>query len=167
MARATTEEVKGLKHCKSLFNHLKMSVNRMKLWSNHAPERDKIQRLLSLMVIGMHHFDNLRLISSGLTMFSHIAGKTYAKILISFYIEGKEAKTANRNNFQFNIRTHEKYLHQLYEGGYVQAVKVDRLHHIDGQRVFICQQEIELTAKGYDLVHYIFRILIPDELLEL
>jgi hypothetical protein len=167
MARATPEEIKGLKHAKSLFNHFKMSINRLKAWSNRPTDRDKIQRLLSIMVISLHHFDNVHLKKSGLTIFNTLSGKTYARILISLYIEGKQAKTANLNNFNFNSRTYEKYLKELATNLYIQPVKINRLHHINGKSYFFCQQEIELTAKGYDLVHFIFQILIPDELLEL
>jgi predicted transcriptional regulator len=167
MARATPEEIKGLKHCRSLFNHLKLSVSRLSLWSNIPIQRDKTQRLLSLMFIGISQFDSYHLKSSGLKDFSTLSGKMYVKILISLYIEGKQAKTLIIKNLVFSHRVHEKYLKELFDNGFIEDVKVKRNHQINGVKVKFYQKELQLTAKGYDLVHFIFQILIPDELLEL
>jgi hypothetical protein len=167
MARPPKECIKGLKHSKSLFNHFKISVSRLKHWSNRPHERDKSQRIFSLMFINLSLFDTSHLNASGLTNFSTLSGKMYCKILISLYIEGKQAKTANLKNLVLTLRVHEKYLKELHRNGYIEEVKVKRVHNINSNKVTFYQKELQLTAKGYDLVHYIFRILIPDELLEL
>ena len=167
MGRPPKDHTKALKYSKSFFNHFKMSINRLKAWSNYPVQRDKIQRFLSYSVIMLHQIKNDDIVSSGLRNFSSLSGQTYTRILISLYIEGKEAKTRTRLNLGLNQRTHKKYLDELFLYNYITEVKVKRSHLIDNKPIQFFQQEIELTAKGYDLVHFIFQILIPDELLEL